>query len=138
MRVELVVALPREERSVPVARHIVRAAMGTLGVADTCTADIEVALSEACTNVLEHAGPSDEYEVRLDVDGDRCVLRVVDVGDTPGRVRFEVPTDPPSEDAEHGRGLVLMQALVDQVGFNTLSEKGTVVSLEKRLTYSEP
>jgi serine/threonine-protein kinase RsbW len=136
MRLELTVSLPHEGRSVSVARHIIRAAMGNLGVTSSCVHDIEVALSEACTNVLQHAGTSDEYEVRLQVDGDRCVLRVVDVGERPGRLRLEIPVDPPAADVEHGRGLVLMRALVDRVGFAALDEHGTLVSLEKRLVYA--
>jgi serine/threonine-protein kinase RsbW len=138
MRLELAVALPHEGRSVPIARHIVRAAMANLGVTATCVHDIEVALSEACTNVLQHAGASDEYEVRLLVDDDRCVLRVVDVGEIPGRLLLNVSAEPPGVDVEHGRGLLLMRTLVDRVGFASVEERGTVVSLEKRLIYAEP
>jgi serine/threonine-protein kinase RsbW len=138
MRLELTVSLPHEGRSVPVARHIVRAAMADLGVTPTCVHDVEVALSEACTNVLQHADASDEYEVRLLVDDDRCVLRVVDVGDRPGRLRLDIPIDPPGGEIERGRGLLLMHALVDRVGFAELEERGTVVSLEKRLDYTDP
>jgi serine/threonine-protein kinase RsbW len=138
MRLELTVSLPHEGRSVPVARHIIRAAMGNLGITPSCVHDIEVALSEACTNVLQHAGASDEYEVRLQVDGERCVLRVVDVGDQAGRLHVDLPIDPPGAEVEHGRGLVLMHALVDRVGFAALEERATVVSLEKRLVYAEP
>lgn len=138
MRLELAVALPHERRSVPIARHIVRAAMANLGVTATCVHDIEVALSEACTNVLQHAGSSDEYEVRLQVQDDRCVLRVVDVGQSPGGLVQDPPADPPGGDVEHGRGLLLMRTLVDRVGFATVEERGTVVSLEKHLVYGEP
>src|SRR6266496_3543903 len=115
MRLELAVSLPHERRSVPIARHVVRAAVANLGVTASCVHDIEVALSEACTNVLQHAGASDKYEVRLDV------------GDSPGRLRLDVSGDPPGGDVEHGRGLLLMHALVDRVGFATLNEHGTVV-----------
>jgi len=138
MRLELAVSLPHEGRSVPIARHIIRAAMANLGVTPTCIHDIEVALSEACTNVLQHAGASEEYEVRLRVDDDRCVLRVVDVGEPPGRLRLNIPSSPPGEEVEHGRGLLLMRALVDRVGFAEVEERGSVVSLEKRLLYTEP
>jgi serine/threonine-protein kinase RsbW len=138
MRLELAVSLPQEGRSVPIARHIVRAAVANLGVTSSCVHDIEVALSEACTNVLQHADASDEYEVRLQVDDDRCVLRVVDVGTRPGRLRLDIPDDPPGGEVEHGRGLLVMRALVDRVGFAALDERGTVVSLEKRLVYAEP
>jgi serine/threonine-protein kinase RsbW len=135
MRLELAVALPHERRSVPIARHIVRAAMANLGVSSSCVYDIEVALSEACTNVVQHAGVKDQYEVRLNVDDDRCVLRVVDIGESPGGLR--IPSVPPAAEVEHGRGLLLMRTLVDTVGFDSFPEQGTVVSLEKQLVYGE-
>ena len=135
MRLELAVALPHERRSVPIARHIIRAAMANLGVSSSCMYDIEVALSEACTNVVQHASIKDKYEVRLNVDDDRCVLRVVDVGESPNRLR--IPSAPPGAELEHGRGLLLMRTLVDTVGFDSFPEQGTVVSLEKQLVYGE-
>jgi serine/threonine-protein kinase RsbW len=137
MRLDLALALPRDQRSVPVTRHAVRAILATLGVTQACTSDVEVALSEACTNVLEHAPPAAQYEVRLHLSDDRCLLRVVEV--QPGqasRVRGGLPADgAPAPEAEHGRGLLLMRALVDRVGFRLLPGAGPVVSLEKRLTY---
>ena len=138
MQLELTIALPRQPRSVVVARHLVRAAMMEMGVSDDCVHEIEVAVSEACTNVLEHAGPSAEYEVRLQVLEDRCVLRVVDIGQLRRRLRLALASDPADEDAVDGDGVLLMQALADRVGLATLPERGTVVSLEKRLVYAEP
>jgi serine/threonine-protein kinase RsbW len=135
MRLELTVVLPHERRSVPIARHIIRAAMADLGVSSSCVYDIEVALSEACTNVVQHAGVEDKYEVRLNVEDDRFVLRVVDVGENPDRLR--IPSAPPGAELEHGRGLLLMRTLVDTVGFDSFREQGTVVSLEKQLDYGE-
>lgn len=138
MQLELTIALPRQPRSVVVARHLVRAAMVEMGVRDDCVHEIEVAVSEACTNVLEHAGPSEEYEVRLQVLEDRCVLRVVDIGQVRRRLRLALAADPADEDAVDGEGMLLMQALADRVGLATLPERGTVVSLEKRLVYAGP
>jgi anti-sigma regulatory factor (Ser/Thr protein kinase) len=135
MRLELAVALPHERRSVPIARHIIRAAMANLGVNASCVYDIEVALSEACTNVVQHADISEKYEVRLNVDDDRCVLRIVDVGESSDKLR--IPDAPPDGEVEYGRGLLLMRALVDTVGFAWFKEQGTVVSLEKQLVYGE-
>jgi serine/threonine-protein kinase RsbW len=138
MQLELTIALPRQPRSVVVARHLVRAAMVEMGVSDDCVHEIEVTVSEACTNVLEHAGPSEEYEVRLQVLEDRCVFRVVDIGQLRRRLRLALAADPSDEDAVDGEGMRLMQALADRVGLATLPERGTVVSLEKRLVYAQP
>ena len=78
--------------------------------------------------------------MRLHATADRCVVGVIEVGggrvgalpvDRDGTAALATPGD-----AEHGRGVALMRALVDQVGFRLLPELGTVVSLEKRLRYA--
>jgi serine/threonine-protein kinase RsbW len=126
--------LPRDEETIPVARHIVRRALAEVGVENDCTFEVELALSEACTNVLLHAGLGEAYEVRLQIDERSCELRVVDVGRG-----FDVDGTPVRQSGaeEGGRGLGLMMALVDRVRFASRSEAGTVVSLEKALVYRE-
>lgn len=139
MQLEFALSLPREHRSVAVARHLVRAAMLTLGVDTDCANDVEVALSEACTNVLQHGDPVADYEVRLQLDAERCLLRVIEVGRGAGEDAFaQVPPgrSTPDDRAERGRGLLVMRALMDRVGFRLLPGAGSVVSLEKRLTYA--
>jgi serine/threonine-protein kinase RsbW len=141
VQLELALSLPRDGRSVPVARHVVRAGLRTSGVDEDCVHDIEVALSEACTNVLEHGDPAAEYELRLHLDQDRCVLRIVEVGrGLASTFEQALPSGAPEDEVEHGRGLLLMRALVDRVGFRPLSGSGSgsVLSLEKRLTYADP
>lgn len=124
--------LPRDHRTVPVARHICRHALREMGVLDECVGDIEVALTEACTNVLEHSGPGDQYEVQVTLAEQRCVIRVVDNG-----LGFDSdqPRTMPDGVAEGGRGIELMHALVDRVKFESRPEVGTVVHLEKELAF---
>src|SRR5438128_1856065 len=120
-------SLPRDGLSIPVARHICRSSLAEVGVKRDCASDIEVALTEACTNVLDHSGPGEEYEVHLGVQDDLCTIKVVDTGrgfDT------ETLEGLPEESAEAGRGLVLMRALVDRALFTSRPEAGTVVHLE--------
>jgi serine/threonine-protein kinase RsbW len=132
VEIALSLSLPRDEESIPVARHIVRNALAEVGVEADCTYDVELALSEACTNVLLHAGPGDAYEVRLQIEQETCELRVVDLG---GGFDGQGPR-PDREGAEEGgRGLGLMIALVDKVHFASRPEAGTVVRLEKALVY---
>jgi serine/threonine-protein kinase RsbW len=135
MELALALTLPRDEQTVPVARHIVRNAMAQVGVDETCVYDIELALSEACTNVLLHSGPGDRYVVRLDLEDRLGLIRVIDVGRGLDSARLRAEDDRP--EAERGRGLDLMQAMVDRVDFTTRPEAGTIVTLEKVLTYSD-
>jgi serine/threonine-protein kinase RsbW len=135
MELSLALTLPRDEQTVPVARHIVRNALQQVGVDETCVYDVELALSEACTNVLLHSGPGDEYVVRLNLEDRLGVIRVIDVGH--GFDSAKLRAEDPTLDAERGRGLGLMQALVDRVDFTSRSEAGTIVTLEKALTYAD-
>jgi serine/threonine-protein kinase RsbW len=129
--------LPSEERSVPLARKVLSHALGILGVSRDCVDDIELAISEACTNVLDHAGQHDEYALLAGIDGDYCVVEVCDYGadfDEPAAAAEGTLID---ADAEQGRGIQLMRALVDKLDFVVCEERGTVVRLQKALVYAQ-
>jgi len=131
MQIRLTLALPDDSLSVPVVRRVLRNSLVTLGVLDEITSDIEVALTEACTNVLKHAHGHREYEVSCCIDGATCRIEVIDRG---GGVNAEGRgVDDAILTAESGRGIQLMRALVDIVRFEKSSPDGTIVYLEKRL-----
>jgi serine/threonine-protein kinase RsbW len=135
MELSLALTLPRDEQTVPVARHVVRNAMQLVGVEEGCVYDVELALSEASTNVVQHSGPGDVYVVRLDLEDHLGVIRVIDVGRGFDSARLQAADSVP--EAERGRGLGLMQAMVDRVALTSRSEAGTIVTLEKVLTYTD-
>ena len=132
MNITFSLNLPRDEASVPVVRKISREALLGLGIDAGCVSEIEVAVSEACTNVLKHVKATNEaYEVLVEVDERQCDIRVIDTGpgfehDSQGREHAE-----PS--AESGRGIYLMRAMVDNIEFTSAPETGTVVKLTKKL-----
>lgn len=130
----MALSLPRDARTIAVARHICRQTLRELGVEGECVSDIEVALTEACTNVLDHSGPGDEYDVEVTLAERDCVIRVVDGG---SGFDVEAPRAPTDGAAERGRGIALMRALVDQVRFESRPADGTIVHLEKKLAYVE-
>lgn len=135
VQLTLTLCLPRDGLTVPIARHVVRNSMEEVGVGEDCIAAIELALSEACTNVLKHSGPGDEYEVVLSIDPPNAVIRVVDRGHGFDFQNLSNESAPPT--AERGRGIELMRALVDEVKFTSLPEEGTIVHLEKELVFEE-
>jgi serine/threonine-protein kinase RsbW len=71
---------PRETISVPVMRRVLGGILDRLGVDEDCVADLLLAVTEACTNVLRHSGPGHRYEVVALVGRNRCVIEVVDNG----------------------------------------------------------
>jgi serine/threonine-protein kinase RsbW len=135
VQIILALSLPRDEQTIPVSRHIASSAMSEIGVTEDCTHDIAVAMTEACTNVLKHSGPGDEFEVSLEVDDDQCVIRVVDTGR--GFDSQSLGFDHADTSAEQGRGIELMRALVDTVKFISKPEAGTIVHLEKTLEFED-
>ncbi|MCA1711083.1 MAG: ATP-binding protein [Actinobacteria bacterium] len=135
MEIKLTLALPRDELSVPVVRRVLKASMSALGVESDVIADIELALTEAVTNVLDHAQDGDDYEVSAGIDDRLCVIEVIDRG--AGFDSNELGRDEAHLDAEGGRGIQLMRALVDKVTFESVPRVGTVVHLEKTLEWHE-
>ncbi len=76
--VRFCLVLPREALSVPVMRRVLGGTLLGFGADEDCVADILLAASEACTNVLKHGGGSGEYEVSASVGKNACLLEIAD------------------------------------------------------------
>ncbi|MFF8591642.1 ATP-binding protein [Streptomyces sp. NPDC015220] len=131
--------LRRDAASVPLARRLLLGTMETAGVDPDVSYDLSVALSEACANAVEHGGDTDSceaYRVTAYLDGEKCRIEVTDVGPGfPSGVRH-APARPAHAEAEHGRGLCLIQELADHVHFgNKPGRGGAVVSFDKVLKW---
>lgn len=131
MVISFSLCLPRDGASVPVVRRLCKSALDDLGVEGSCVSDIELAVTEACTNVLKHAhGTPDLYETTIEINDTHCTIRVIDSG-----VGFDAADEGHEVilDAEDGRGIHLIRALVDTATFTSRPEAGTIVHLEKNL-----
>jgi serine/threonine-protein kinase RsbW len=71
---------PREALSVPVMRRVLGDTLSKLGVDESCISDLLLAVTEACTNVIRHAGSGRRYEIVAHVGSKRCQLEVLDTG----------------------------------------------------------
>lgn len=112
MVAELTLALPREPRYVGMTRKVTRSMLGELGVAEGVAEEVELALTEACSNAVRHAVGSSSYTVTITADEHGCDIQVVDGG--PG---FVPPRYQASGDG-HGYGLFLIGTLVDELSFD--------------------
>jgi serine/threonine-protein kinase RsbW len=133
-RVSLSLQLPRDHVSIALLRHLVRVLLTEVGVVDEDRGDVELAVSEAATNVVDHSGGEDAYEVAITIGPALAELRVVDLGRGFDHANLSLES---ALDDEGGRGLLLMNALVDRVGFDSAPEQGTVVHLVKRLHFDD-
>jgi serine/threonine-protein kinase RsbW len=133
-RLEMSVSLPRQSHSVPVIRRLAAQILRAFGVAADSIHDVELAISEACANVIQHAIDSEGYEVSIELAADRCAITVIDRGDGFDAATVKHQDD---DDAESGRGLSLMRALVDNLNFVSEPKVGAVVHMVKQLDYDD-
>jgi serine/threonine-protein kinase RsbW len=135
MRIHLALNLPREAVSVPLARHTVCSTLYTAGVEPTCVQEVEVALSEACTNAVHHAQEGITYEVMVDISDEQVTIDVVDSGS--GFGQRSLTPELPHDGSENGRGMALMDALSDSAAYDTISGgDGGSVHMTKRLRWT--
>ena len=135
MTITFSLCLPRDSASVPVVRRLLGGSFQELGVESECLADIQLAVTEACSNVLHHAsGTDDEYEVTVEMKDAECAISVTDSGRGFDHTTLEADAHPSDES---GRGIQLMRALVDKVEFTSREQVGTVVHLEKQLVWTD-
>ena len=134
MNIDFSVRLPVDAQSLPLIRGLVRQTLQHLGVADSGVDEVLLALTEACANVIQHAEGQEEYQVDVSIDDELCVISVLDDGG--GFDVDAVTAERPSSPLDGGRGLVLMQALVDRLDFAHTEDGRHGVHLEKQLVTS--
>ena len=113
-----------------------------LPIEEELLADLKLAVTEACGNVVRHAYPGDEGDVSLVVTiGDsRLLLSVEDDG--AGIRAPDSPDDEADELAgplESGMGMPIIRAIVDELAVEEGSDgRGTIVRMVKYLPPSMP
>jgi serine/threonine-protein kinase RsbW len=92
-------------------RRVLGDTLTRLGMDERCIGDILLAVTEACSNVIRHAGPGRRYEVVAHVGRQRCLLEIVDGGRgfesgsvTVGRHRMRRPGVPMARLRRHPPG----------------------------------
>jgi serine/threonine-protein kinase RsbW len=134
MEIKVSLSLPRDAASVPVTRQVLDCCLQTLGVLPDTRGDIALALSEACANVILHAGPGQEYDVVASTRDGRCIIEVVDTGSR-GAAKTPAPRVPDEAVlmSESGRGLRIIDAVSDKMSLT--GQDGTTVHFEKILDW---
>jgi serine phosphatase RsbU (regulator of sigma subunit)/CheY-like chemotaxis protein/anti-sigma regulatory factor (Ser/Thr protein kinase) len=119
----LELTLPAKATSVPLVRHRLRVWLheNVPELDAMARSDLEVAWSEACTNVVRHAyGPADAtFQATAARDGGAVSLQIRDTGQWR-----------PPRGQHGGRGIALMRELCDEVLVDRRSE-GTTVTMRR-------
>ncbi len=135
MDISFTVRLPVDVDSVPFVRGLCRQALDHLRVDRPVVEETTLALTEACADVVQHAGEHAAYEVSVAIGDGLCRITVVDDGSAFDRAEAEGRA---GLDVDGGAGVRLMQALVDSLDFRRDAEGRHRVSLEKRLSSRPP
>jgi len=118
-------------------RQVLGDTLRGIGVNEDSVADILLAATEACTNVVLHAGHSaPAYTVAATVGRAACRVEVTDAGQGCSR-RCRSRAVRSADLAESGRGFAIMRACVDEVTLRSAPGQGTCVVLDKRI-HREP
>ncbi len=135
MDISFTVRLPVDVDSVPFVRGLCRQALDHLRVDRPVVEETTLALTEACADVVQHAGEHAAYEVSVAIGDGLCRITVVDDGSGFDRAEAEGRA---GLDVDGGAGVRLMEALVDSLDFRRDAEGRHRVSLEKRLSSRPP
>jgi serine/threonine-protein kinase RsbW len=123
--------IPRSCEFVRVARKTAGALAHQLQFTIHDVADIELAVSEACTNAVEHVSDDEcsEVVVRFSADEEKLVMEVVDRG--PGFDPSCVSSAETADGGVGGLGLLVIRSLMDELDITCDQKTGTCVRMTK-------
>tara|TARA_Y100001970_G_scaffold104474_1_gene130862 strand:- start:3378 stop:3785 length:408 start_codon:yes stop_codon:yes gene_type:complete len=130
---------PTVELTLPVMDDMELAATKTaevvakrMGLDDIKTAEINMALIEACINAFEHSKSKENVYITYVIEKDNLVIKVGDRGVGFDSEVVAIPNIDEKINSDHKRGwgLKLMKELMDTVEFET-TESGTTVTMTK-------
>ena len=97
------------------------------------SAEISMALIEACINAFEHSDSNKQIEIHFRIKGDELEIQVTDKGKGFDQSKVKIPKieEKIGSDHKRGWGLQLIKELMDTVEFESSSE-GTTVTMTKK------
>jgi serine/threonine-protein kinase RsbW len=109
-------------------------ALSALGVTENVRADLALAVTELCTNIIRHGyrGAEGPIELRAARDDDTIEITATDKAPAFSPEEHEA-AGPRALLREGGYGLDLIKAMADEVSHTPLPEGGNRVTLIKRL-----
>jgi serine/threonine-protein kinase RsbW len=123
---DLELKLPARPENVAVARHAIGGFADVVDMPDQTLADVKLAVTEACTNVVVHAYPNGDGPMGLRASVEEGILRVVVVDEGRGIL-------PRADSPGLGLGLPLIATLAESLELGTGTNEETEVRMSFRL-----
>jgi len=128
--------IPADARYLSVVRRGVRNLAESMGFAREDVADVELAVSEAVTNSVEHgSAPNGEPAVVVKCRGCDDLL-VVEIEDA-SRAESIPQVREPAVHEERGRGILMMRALMDECE-DCRTDQGIRIRMTKQKAHTAP
>jgi anti-sigma regulatory factor (Ser/Thr protein kinase) len=126
-----------ETENLTIIGDFVGAVAKKLKLSNEVTFALQMAVDEACANVMEHAyaGQTDgTVRIRCQTVGDQVVVTIQDNGRPfdPQAIPRPDPTAPLERRGNGALGLYLMERLMDSVEFEFDAESGNIRTMKKR------
>lgn len=104
-----------------------------MDLSDEKSAEISLALIEACINAFEHSGSNKQIEIHFRIKEDVLEIQVTDRGKGFDESKVNIPKieEKIVSDRKRGWGLQLIKELMDSVEFES-SNEGTTVTMTKK------
>jgi serine/threonine-protein kinase RsbW len=134
--------VPSSTGNLAMIRDFVNSVGAQAGMSATEVGQLELAVDEACANVIEHAYGHDstkEVSVRATIDGDTMEIDVIDTGQgfDPAAVEQLELEKLISERMTGGLGMRLMKTLMDEVHYAIIPGEKNELRMIKRLKKSK-
>ncbi len=145
---KLLIQAPGDGSFLHAIRRLVSDLAGQVGFSEAEVAKIEMAVDEACSNVLEHSyAPNKNWcwqhrepEIRLSVaiEDERLVIEINDHGQGFDFSNYQPPEidEKLSAMARSGYGVLIMRKLMDEVEYRSNDQTGNTLRLVKYLQKS--
>jgi serine/threonine-protein kinase RsbW len=132
------IQVPSSTRNLAMIRDFINRVAEQSGLSDKALGELELAVDEACTNVIEHAYGHDlskEVVVRAIFDQDEIRIEVIDTGRgfDPDQVESKELQQLVKERRTGGLGMRLMKTLMDEVHYELEPGKKNELRMVKKL-----
>lgn len=121
---------------VDLAATVVQSALDQIAVASEEVHWLLMSVREAVINAIVHGNreePGKRVVMAIDLEGQDLVVRVQDEGEGFDPDSLPDPTSPENLLRPSGRGVFMMRQFADSIEYSFPSERGTVVTMRKRI-----
>lgn len=124
--------IPARLTCVPCVRYWLGGLLHEWSVPTAVATDLLLAVTEICTNIIRHGyGETGTGDIALRLRRHQGVIRVTIQDSAPVFVLHDVNLPAPETLAEGGYGLFLIKALMDEIIYESVAERGNCVTLVK-------